>query len=210
MNSTGPIVLASVLAVAVLVVGVGCGGESKPAGPLTVSLDMNPEAEDLQMGRTLNHPETFTVDVVVENVPRPIAGIDIELIYDQEVIDAVEVEDASPGTDDNPDFNEDFLGSSGWDCTALGVSFPTGDSDGDHEGETGTAKIGCYNGQGPWPGEGDGVLATITFETVGLLGDGWLRLQNFALSDSKAVELGSCNPPLSYEITCEDGAVLVK
>jgi hypothetical protein len=159
---------------------------------------------------------THYVAVCMESAPQPVGFFEFDLVYDDTLNQAPEIDCPSvPCLDDNPDANAgSTLGSGtptspdlggGWDCSAGGVNQPRGDIDPIPGDGIGVAHLSCtsvvgpytspVNDADPWP------LAVITFN-VQALGTDTLTIANGLLAHTDATEMGSCNPAVDYPMDC--------
>ena len=115
---------------------------------------------------------------------------------------------AGPSVDDNPDANQSALGAN-WDCSILEVDFPTGDKNPATGPEGGEATINCWDVIGPWQ-----ICQHRRHRKRRIrarrLRNGNLSLADVLLGDSNAVEIGSCNPIMDKEVTCETASITVQ
>jgi hypothetical protein len=186
---------------------------------ITIALDTDISdgpCKDIDTDLTVPVDQTFQVAVCISDLPVALAVSAYHVIYDDTVIVAPEVEDKNFGLDDNPDVN---AGDTTWgdslgdkiDCTGQLMAYPAGDKDRSSGPAHGEAFASCTNLRGPWP-LGDntdhGVLGAITFKS---LKDGTtsLKIVSAVLGDPNVLELGTCNPEVTYPMTCNGATVNV-
>jgi sugar lactone lactonase YvrE len=226
-----PAVLVAVAIVVLALARFGAGADTAVAQtpaptPTPGPLQFQVEIDTVEDGHTFCEPvdgtttvalgDTYQVAVCVTNPPAAIAAFVFDLVYDDRLNTAPEVEDVGPALDDNPDANvgatnwlnsitHDDLGG-GWDCSGGGEQYPIGDMDPQTGAGHGRARIACVSVGGPWTlgdDETEGVLATVWFTAIGTGAD-TLHLENVFVGDSAANEIGSCNPGIAVPIPCLD------
>jgi hypothetical protein len=135
----------------------------------------------------------------------PVAAFDFELVYDDTLNKAPEIDCVGPKClDDNPDANAGAtLGSGlpttpnlggGWDCSAGGAAPPMGDADPETGPGHGVARLICYTTDTPTSPENSSYwpLAAVTFNVLAS-GTDTLTLRNVDISDMNGTALGRCN-----------------
>ncbi len=185
------------------------GEEPPPAQAGQLAIDVDPFTSGIQTSGAVSISAPFSVDIVLVDPPAPLGAFDFSLLYDDNVIRATELPD-TPGDslDDNPDANQAALGG-GWDCSILDLAYPTGDWNPETGPQAGEARISCWNLVGPYQFASTGVIARVNFVPVSP-GSTWLDLAEVVLGDSSGVEMGSCNPVSSVEMTCGSASITVQ
>jgi hypothetical protein len=121
-----------------------------------------------------------------------------------------EVEGARSALDCNPDINagEKTFGTSlgdGWNCSLEGEGEPWGNG----PAEGGDAYTGvCISVDGPYTLKSPGTLAVFTFDGAND-GSTDLAFKSTVVTAASGKELGSCNPPISTELTCLGATITV-
>lgn len=186
---------------------------------IAISLDTDISdgpCKDIDTDLTVPVGQSFQVAVCISGVPIGVAVSAYHVLYDDTVIVAPEVEDEGFGLDDNPDVN---AGNTTWgdtlgdkiDCSGRLVAYPMGDKDPSAGPDHGEAFASCTNLNGPWP-IGDktdnGVLSVITFNSL-KEGTTTLKVVSGVLGDANVIELGTCNPDVTYPMACNGATVTV-
>lgn len=184
---------------------------------LSVSLDTDISdgpCTDIDSDLSVSPGQSFQVAICVDGLFDGLLFYQVDVLYDDAVLSAPEVENKDFGLDDNPDAN---AGVTTWgaslgetvDCSYDGMAFPSGNRS--QTAGQGDALITCVNYYGPWPLGQEatkGVLAVITFEGL-KSGNSDLTLYAVQLGDPRANEMGSCNPVASVPMTCNNATVTV-
>lgn len=173
-------------------------------------IDMDPGTPGVQGRLDVDHPQTFAVDVVIEDPPQAVGPFQFSILYDDSVLVAREASDPekrSPALNANPDVNEGVLGP-GLDCNPLDLAPPWGDkrpATGAGEGE---AYLGCIHVGGEFELLATGVLATVTFRTLQSPSDSSpLDLSWVVVGDLRGGEMGTCEPAVNAPMPCVGGSV---
>lgn len=149
-------------------------------------------------------PGPHDVAVCSTSAPSSIGAIEFVLNYDP-TLESCEDIDCGHGNciDDNPDLNEAALGE-GWDCDIFGLE-PTCRRD----GIDGKAWLACWSIIGPYVSPTGDVSFPLAYLTLNAVGYGVenLTLSNVIVADGNAVEIGTCNPAVSYGTVCEGAYV---
>ena len=136
LNNRGVIALAVAIAVSAMFAAV-------PARVAVADVQLSPHLEvdadptngagpcnPVDATRVVPTGINYTVAICVDDNAGAVRSFEARLIYAGGFAFAPEIQDLTPGLDDNPDFNQ-APGPNGngpaWDCTALGFFFPHGD-----------------------------------------------------------------------------------
>jgi len=170
---------------------------------------------------TVKPGQPFQVAVCLKGLTGPVTAFQLDLIYDDTIINAPEValEGEGVALDDNPDVNAgsttwgDSLGE-GWSCNILDMGQqPVGDNDPETGPGHGLAQIACWTlGYVTTLGDNEdsGVLAVISFNGAPSSSDTTtIEVANVVLGTSSAQELGSCNPTVGIELACRGATIQV-
>jgi len=174
-----------------------------PCDPVDASLSVN------------SADPNFKVAVCVTDLGEQPAAMEWRVLYDDTVVQAIEVANAGTALDDNPDanvgattFGATDLGL-GWDCSGSGLNYPTGDQNPATGPGNGRAfSGGCSSVAGPYNLGTAGVLAEIEFDIVGV-GTSSLDFNTVVITGESGLEAASCNPPIAVVANCVAGSVLV-
>jgi Carboxypeptidase regulatory-like domain len=185
------------------------GEEPPPVQAGQLAIDVDRFTSGIQTSGAVSISTPFSVDIVLVDPPAPLGAFDFSLLYDDNIIRATELPD-TPGDslDDNPDANQAALGG-GWDCSILDLRYPTGDTNPETGPQAGEARISCWSLTGPYQFADTGVIASVNFVPVSP-GSTWLDLANVVLGGTDGVEMGSCNPVSSVEMTCGSASITVQ
>jgi len=173
---------------------------------IVLSVDTDPTMPGIQTKRTVRGG-TFTVDIVVSGLPisSSLAAFNLELVYDQTVLQAPTLGAPVSALDRNLDVNQQFLNSTGHDFECGGVP-PCGDADPDPA--VGRARLLCTSIADAPAIAGEGVLASVTFQVVGS-GTVDLRLERVAFYDTEGNPLGRCPGGMDSVADCRGASVEV-
>jgi len=221
---------AVVIAVALAVAQPGGQGNNQVyAAPpdLTVSLDMDASTADggpcADIDSSASHDSAganYTVAICVTGlyVGYPIGSFSFDVLYNDTLNAAPEVADSGTALDDNPDANAgvtfwgDGLGPGGeygWDCSNIGLAYPTGDKDPASGAGHGDTFIACDSLGGPWTlgdNETAGVIATIEFDPIAAGTDNLTIKTTSYLAYPDTNKMGGCEPTDPYvPIDCVGG-----
>ncbi len=190
---------------AVLLSNSARGISHAQAGP-SLQLDMDPTngsgpCNPIDATRTTSEGQTYQVAVCLVNAPAAPAAFEFDLLYDDTLNTCVPGLAGTVGLDSNPDantgattFSTPDLGS-GFDCSSMGIVFPTCDMDPESGPGHGDAYIGCFQAVGmPTLPIGQGVaepLAEVTFRAIAGGVDNLTIVRGDA-SDADTNELLSC------------------
>jgi hypothetical protein len=166
---------------------------------VSLSIDADPGTPGIQESRTVGS-STFTVDIVVQDLPRPMGVFQFSVIYDQTVMNAPTLGAPIPPLDRNPDANQEYLNAGGSDFNCVAAS-----GDRDPDPGIGAAMLTCETLPGPGA-SGDGVLATLTFHAVSA-GSSDLGITSAVLGDRSAAEISTCNPVIAHPMLCYDASI---
>jgi hypothetical protein len=185
------------------------GEEPPPAEAGQLAIDVDPFTSGIQTSGAVSISTSFSVDIVLVDPPEVLGAFYLSLLYDDNIIRGTELADA-PGDslDDNPNANQAALGG-GWDCSILDLAYPAGDKNPETGPQAGDAWISCWSLTGPYQFASTGVIASVNFVPVSP-GSTWLDLANVLLGNSGGVEMGSCNPISSKEMTCGAASITVQ
>jgi hypothetical protein len=168
---------------------------------------------------TVKPGQPFQAALCVKGLTAGIAAFQLDLVYDDSVINAPEVALEGTALDDNPDVNAgntvwgDGLGTD-WSCNILDMGQqPVGDNDTETGPGHGLAQMACWTVTGTstlGDNEDAGVLAVISFNGApDKTGDTTIEIARAEMGDSYAQEMGSCNPSISVEMACHAATVHV-
>jgi hypothetical protein len=210
------------LAAVVVAVAAHLTGGNKASAdlvPIVVSLDLDTTdgGPCADIDSSAEHDPAggnYDVAICVEGLYQgfPVGVVAFDVLYDDTLNVAPEVADALQGLDDNPDANAgsttwgDGLGS-GWDCSGGGAAYPKGDKDAATGPGNGDAFLSCRSSLGPWTlgdNETAGVIAVVHFQPLAA-GTDTLTLSRGLLGYTDATEMGTCNPWVANEMTCNGG-----
>jgi hypothetical protein len=171
-----------------------------------------------------------TVDVCLENSASDVGFFQLNVDYDDGVLDAPEIDPGdtdATGRNDNPDFDETTVAiaaGTGWNCTGGGSGYPRGDNNTgsgvDHNFPSGVyvpftggvasggqAFITCSGTTNFNFTTGEtGRLASITFDTRSTVGSSTLVFSGVQIADSGGTETGSC-PTITTAMPCDPGTI---
>jgi len=152
----------------------------------------------------------------------PPATFEVTVLYDEKTVNGRnvrscdgnlqggEVEGSRSALDCNPDINagETTFGTSlgeGWSCSLEGEGEPWGNG----PAEGGDAYTGvCISVAGPYTLKSPGALAVFTFDGVAD-GSTDLAMKQVVVTAASGLELGSCNPAITTEMTCLGATIKV-
>ena len=213
------------IGIAVVVIAVPrLGGQADQAAAqdgIVVSLDMDAwggsaPCSPINPWAMYMPGQSYRVAICVSNLSlgNRIGVIVFDVLYDDTKNSAPEVADIGQGLDDNPNLNDNEYGDgvgSGWDCSGGGTAYPKGDRDPETGPGNGDAYLSCRSSLGPWTmgdDETSGVLAVIDFDVIASAPTtDTLTIAIGYLGYNDASEMGTCNPELTYPMTCNGGTV---
>jgi hypothetical protein len=135
----GGMIGAIVVVLGLVVLLAQWGGPGRPSGALAdpvprLDIDAVPgngarPCDPIDSAAAVDVGSTYTVAVCIgDYTPAQLEAFELVITYDGTLDSGPEVADVAPALDDNPDANDgagpDKLGT-GWDCTALGFTYPT-------------------------------------------------------------------------------------
>jgi len=163
--------------------------------------------------------QPFQAALCLKGLSAGIAAFQLDLVYDDSVINAPEIALEGTALDDNPDVNAGItvwgegLGTE-WSCNILDMGLqPVGDNDTETGPGHGLAQIACWTVTGTstlGDNEDAGVLAVISFNGApDKTGDTTIEIANAETGDATAAETGSCNPSITVDMACRAATVHV-
>lgn len=176
-----------------------------------LEIDMDPTngtgpCNPVDTTRNVTNGQTYTVAVCLTSAGdgESPAAFGFNLLYDDTLDTCVTATGSDSGLDDNPDantgsttFSTPSLGTSGWDCTALGITPPTCDQDPATGPRHGSAFLGCFQGTGtPTLPTGDAIsapLAEVTFKATALVGKDTMSLTGVSAADFTTASIIDCD-----------------
>ena len=168
---------------------------------------------------TVKPGQPFQAALCLKGLSAGIAAFQLDIVYDDSVINAPEIALEGTALDDNPDVNAgttvwgEGLGTE-WSCNILDMGLqPVGDNDTETGPGHGLAQIACWTVTGTstlGDNEDAGVLAIISFNGApDKTGDTTIEIANAEMGDATAAETGSCNPSISVDMACRAATVHV-
>jgi hypothetical protein len=218
----GLLVVAALVAVTVLTTALRLGGGAEQAAAqessVAVSLDMDTsDGPCTDIDGAISHAtgDIYSVAICVTGLYQgyPIGSFTFDVLYDDTLNIAPEVADAEQALDDNPDANAgattwgDGLGTD-WDCSASGMSYPTGDANPATGPANGQAYLTCDSLNGPYTlgdNETAGVIAVINFAAIAAGTDTMAIAESGYLAYPDVSKYGECDPNTDYPMACNGG-----
>ncbi len=168
---------------------------------------------------TVKPGQPFQVAFCLRGLSAGIAVFQLDILYDDSIINAPEIALEDGALDDNPDVNAgttawgDSLGTE-WSCDILDMGQqPVGDNDSETGPGHGLAQIACWTMTGTstlGDNEDAGVLAVVSFNGApDKTGDTTIEIANAQLGDAQSQELGGCNPTVRVEMACHTATIHV-